>query len=83
MNFPKFSDGFFGLPSAVLAALLRRGCHGSSKDSLAMPLELLAIGCLNLGVCVMGVGTVHDSSDTCGCQKMISASDGFLGFNVF
>ena len=41
--FPWFSG-----PRPAAQALPRRGCHGSSKDSLAMPLELLAIRCLEI-----------------------------------
>ena len=75
MNFPM---GFLGCDLQRASALPRRGCHGSSKDSLAMPLELLAIGCLNHGGCIIRVGT-GDSSDTCGYQKIDMQAIGFWG----
>jgi hypothetical protein len=47
-----------------------------------MPLELLAIGCLNHGGCIIRVGT-GDSSDTCVYQKIDMHAIGFWGSTCF
>jgi hypothetical protein len=47
-----------------------------------MPLELLAIGCLNHGGCIIRVGT-GDSSDTRVYQKIDMHAIGFWGSTCF